>query len=110
MQIRNVVLIAGAALVTGAIALGAAPAVSFKPEAVRIPVPGSYFHGTDAKVLNQNCAACHSAGFVNRQPVQQAAIWTGEVTKMKKAFGAPYTTAEIPKIVDALLARQKQIK
>lgn len=110
MQTMTIALLAGAALVTGAIALAATPAVSFKSESVKIPVPGSYFHGTDAKVLNQNCAYCHSAGFVNRQPVQPAAIWTGEVIKMKKAFGAPYATAEIPKIVDALLARQQQSK
>jgi hypothetical protein len=89
------------------VAIAATPSPVFKSESVKIPVPGAYFEGTDAAVLNQNCAYCHSAGFVDRQPPLPAATWTLEVTKMKGAFGAPYAKAEIPKIVAALIARQK---
>lgn len=89
------------------IAIAATPSPMFKSESVKIPVPGAYFEGTDATVLNQNCAYCHSAGFVNRQPALPAATWTIEVAKMKVAFGAPYSKAEIPKIVAALVARQQ---
>ncbi|MCW8308740.1 MULTISPECIES: hypothetical protein [Acidiphilium] len=110
MKIKTIALLAGGVLSISAFALAATPAPIFKSESVKIPVPGAYFQGTDAAVLNQNCAYCHSAGFVNRQPVIPQAAWTGEVTKMKKVFGAPYSTAEIPKLVDALVARQKERK
>ena len=110
MKIRTIVLLAGAALSTGAVASAAPPQPVFKPKSVTVPSPGAYFQGTGAAVLNQNCVTCHSAGFVNHQPVLAPATWTAEVTKMKKAFGAPYASAEIPKVVDALVARQKERK
>jgi hypothetical protein len=102
---RTITLGLGAALSLGAIAAAATPV--FKSESVKIPVPGAYFTGTDATILNQNCVSCHSAGFVDRQPTLAPATWTIEVTKMQKAFGAPYDAAKIPAIVDALVARQK---
>jgi hypothetical protein len=107
MKIKAIALLAGCVLSASVVVLATTPAPVFKSESVKIPVPGAYFQGIDAAVLNQNCATCHSAGFVNRQPVIAPAAWTGEVTKMKNAFGAPYSAAEIPKIVRALVARQK---
>lgn len=104
MKRTTIALLAGAVSLS-AIAVAATPV--FKSESVKIPVPGAYFQGTDAAILNQNCAYCHSAGFVNEQPTLSRATWTAEVTKMQKAFGAPYDTAKIPAIVDALVARQK---
>ena len=105
MKRTTIALLAGAAVSLSAIAVAATPV--FKSDSVKIPVPGAYFQGTDAAILNQNCAYCHSAGFVNNQPTLSPATWTAEVTKMQKAFGAPYDTAKIPAIVDALVARQK---
>ncbi len=105
MKRKTLAMLASAALSFGAIAAAATPV--FKSESVKIPVPGAYFAGTGAAILNQNCAYCHSAGFVDRQPTLSPATWTMEVTKMQKAFGAPYDTAKIPAIVDALVTRQK---
>jgi hypothetical protein len=49
---------------------------------------------------------CHSAGFVERQPTLSLTAWTMEVTKMKKAFGAPLKDQDIPTIAQALFNQQ----
>lgn len=109
MKIRLTAVIAFAAIGawTAIAALAATPAITWKSESVTLPNPGGYFRGQGANVLNQNCAMCHSAGFVNRQPLISRAAWTAEVKKMKGAFGAPIADANIPKIVTALEARHK---
>ena len=107
---RAALVALAAATVCGTIALAAAPGPTLGPLSVNVPSPGGYFQGTGAEILNQHCVTCHSAGFVERQPKLSASTWTVEVTKMKKAFGAPYAEADIPKSVDALVARQKAMK
>jgi cytochrome c5 len=82
----------------------------FAKLSVDLPAPGAMFSGPGADTLNRDCTMCHSAGFVDRQPGLPAATWTAEVQKMKSIFGAPYAEADIPKIVDALVARQKAMK
>jgi mono/diheme cytochrome c family protein len=53
-----------------------------------------------------NCTGCHSADYVITQPkVPNArAFWTAEVTKMRAAYGAPLEGADMPAIVDYLVA------
>lgn len=53
-----------------------------------------------------NCAGCHSADYVSTQPkmANPRAFWTAEVTKMRTAYGAPLEDADIPKIIDYLVA------
>ncbi len=108
MKPETLLLGTALALAAGTLApaRAAAPDASFPPLSVELPAPGGAFTGTDADILNQNCMACHSAGFVNRQPKLPAATWTAEVEKMKNVFGAPYATSTIPEIVKALEARQ----
>lgn len=50
-----------------------------------------------------NCAACHSLAYIPmNSPFLNAAGWTGEVTKMIKAFGAPIDDADAKAIADYL--------
>jgi mono/diheme cytochrome c family protein len=51
------------------------------------------------------CAICHSADYINLQPPHLSlAQWTGEVTKMQHAYGAPIDDAQIKSIALYLTA------
>ncbi|CAG4915931.1 unnamed protein product [Acidocella sp. C78] len=115
-MIRPLPLLLGAAIglvACAAAARAAAPAdtaAGFATRTVDLPSPGAMFSGSGAETLNRDCTMCHSAGFIDRQPPLPAATWRAEVTKMKAIFGAPYAEADIPAIVDALVARQQAAK
>jgi mono/diheme cytochrome c family protein len=50
-----------------------------------------------------NCGACHTLAYIPmNSPFLNAAGWTGEVTKMIKAFGAPIEDADAKAIADYL--------
>jgi mono/diheme cytochrome c family protein len=50
-----------------------------------------------------NCGACHSLAYIQmNSPFLNAAGWTGEVTKMIKAFGAPINDDDAKAIADYL--------
>lgn len=54
-----------------------------------------------------SCGACHSAEYVTTQPrglANPRAFWQAEVVKMRGAYGAPIEDADIPAIVDYLVA------
>ncbi len=54
--------------------------------------------GLDA--VEQNCGACHSLDYIPmNSPFLDQKGWTGEVTKMVKAFGAPIEDADQQKII-----------
>jgi mono/diheme cytochrome c family protein len=79
------------ALAAALIALPAAAAeVKLKPGAGLDKVEG-------------NCGACHSLAYIPmNSPFLNAAGWSGEVTKMIKAFGAPIEDADAKAISDYL--------
>jgi sulfite dehydrogenase (cytochrome) subunit B len=63
--------------------------------------------GPNLDVIQSNCAACHSADYINTQPRGakfKRDFWRAEVTKMIKVFGAPIDDADAAKIVDYLAA------
>ena len=63
--------------------------------------------GPNHEVVVNNCGACHSAEYVSTQPRSFAnmhSFWESEVVKMKKVYGAPIDDADIPKIVEYLVA------
>ena len=63
--------------------------------------------GPNLDVIQSNCAACHSADYINTQPRGakfKRDFWRAEVTKMIKVFGAPIDDADATKIVDYLAA------
>jgi mono/diheme cytochrome c family protein len=122
-SLRNVVLILALPVVLG-IALAAGPAwprkVNSEPaakeansepaakEAVKGSVPKwvkvsvdlpvseiSFPPGNGSVIANAYCLICHSAGMVLRQPPLTQDEWTGEIDKMRNAFGAPIPADQI---------------
>ena len=90
------------ALLLLASAAHAAPRTYVLPEETATLAPGP---GSD--VAMNNCGACHSSEYVATQPrnlPNARAFWQAEVVKMKAAYGAPIDDADIPKIVDYLVA------
>lgn len=78
----------------------AAPNVYTLPEETAQLAPGP-----NLDVVEQNCAACHSADYITTQPrplPNARAFWQAEVTKMRNVYGAPIDDADVPKIVDYL--------
>ena len=63
--------------------------------------------GPNLDVVKANCAACHSADYVQTQPRGEKFkkdFWQAEVTKMIKVYGAPIDDADVPRIVEYLTA------
>ena len=72
---------------------------------VEFPDPGRMFPGDGkADAINNNCLACHSAGMVLTQPALSRAEWQSEVDKMRSTYKAPVEGADVPAIVDYLVA------
>lgn len=58
---------------------------------------------TGVDKVEGNCAACHTLAYIPmNSPFLNAAGWTGEVTKMIKAYGAPIDDADAKAIADYL--------
>jgi mono/diheme cytochrome c family protein len=95
-----VILLAVAGLTPGSIS--AAPVSYSLPEET-----AAFGPGPNLEVIQNNCAACHSADYINTQPRGpkfKRDFWQAEVTKMIKVFGAPIDDADAAKIVDYLAA------
>ena len=63
--------------------------------------------GPHLETVQGNCGACHSSEYISTQPRNLAnprAFWTAEVAKMQRAYGAPVADADVPAIVDYLVA------
>jgi sulfite dehydrogenase (cytochrome) subunit B len=61
------------------------------------PLPGH-----DAFV--SNCVICHTPRYISGQPNFPRAVWTAEVNKMIKVYGAPIAQADVAAIVNYLVA------
>ncbi len=89
-----------------AIALLAATPALAAPQSYTLPDETAVLAtGPNLDLVQQNCAACHSADYISTQPrgmKDPHAFWQGEVTKMQKVYGAPIEQADIGKIVDYL--------
>ena len=87
--------------------LGAAPALA-APRTYELPEEtATLAAGPNHDLVAGNCVSCHSAEYISTQPRSFAdpkAFWTAEVTKMRKVYGAPVTEADVPAIVDYLVA------
>ena len=56
-----------------------------------------------AEAAQNNCAACHSADYINFQPPHMGkTFWQGEVTKMIHVYHAPIDDDDAKAIVDYL--------
>ena len=89
--------IAIAAVVAATITTIAAGAAAAQEKSVQLkPGPG-------LDKVEGNCAACHTLAYIPmNSPFLNAAGWTGEVTKMINAYGAPIDDADAKAIADYL--------
>jgi mono/diheme cytochrome c family protein len=77
-------------------ALTVLPAAADEPTVNLKPGPG-------LDKVEGNCGACHTLAYIQmNSPFLNAAGWTGEVTKMIKAYGAPINDADAKAIADYL--------
>lgn len=60
--------------------------------------------GPGKDVYYNNCVTCHSQYYVLMQPPFSRKVWTAEVEKMKKPYGAMIDDKVIPQIVDYLVS------
>jgi mono/diheme cytochrome c family protein len=93
--------VAGAILAAGA-ALGASPPPYRAPTETATLAPGP-----NLETVQANCGACHSADYITTQPrtfANPRAVWTAEVAKMRKAYGATISDEDAAKIIDYLVA------
>lgn len=68
--------------------------------AIELPADDQAFPaGAQADLVTTRCTACHSASMVLSQPALSTEQWTAEVVKMREAYHAPVTDAELPAIV-----------
>jgi hypothetical protein len=60
--------------------------------------------GPNRDTVAGTCAICHSTRYITMQPAFTRAVWTAEVDKMRKTYGAPLTDAQAAQAVDYLVA------
>lgn len=61
--------------------------------------------GAGLDKVEGNCQACHTLAYIPmNSPYLNAAGWDAEVTKMRKAYGAPIDDADAKVIADYLKA------
>ncbi len=107
---KRAALAVSLALVVGiaAGALAAPPKKAPVSSKVSITLPGdldfAFKNAPGVNVVQTNCLGCHSSAYVSTQPKFTQAQWTAEVTKMKGAYGAPISDADVPKIAEYLTA------
>ncbi len=64
--------------------------------------------GPGADAFLASCALCHSTRYISMQPTFTRTVWTAEVQKMVKTFGAPVPEAQASQIVDYLVYYQEK--
>jgi hypothetical protein len=79
--------------------------LQFKSVSVNLPFGDKTFPpGPGSDAINGNCLACHSADMVLNQPKLSKSAWTAIVDKMIKIYKAPVASADVPAIIDYLMA------
>jgi mono/diheme cytochrome c family protein len=72
------------------------PAQRWAKVSVAMPTNYTAFPpGNGADIANGQCLICHSADMVLRQPPLTQDEWTGEINKMRNAFGAPLPADQV---------------
>ena len=93
-------------LICLALALAATSPALAKPLRYELPEDSAAFKpGNGVEAAQNNCAACHSADYINYQPAKKGpAFWEAEVQKMIKVYGAPIDAKDAKAIADYLAA------
>jgi mono/diheme cytochrome c family protein len=72
---------------------------------VSVDLPASQISfppGNGSVIANAHCLICHSAGMVLHQPPLTQDEWTGEINKMRSAFGAPIPADQVQALAQYL--------
>jgi hypothetical protein len=69
---------------------------------VDLPTSKSSFPPGDGVDITPQCLICHSAGMVLRQPPLTLDEWSGEINKMRNAFGAPLPADQVERLAKYL--------
>jgi hypothetical protein len=80
--------------------------LELKSVSVNLPFGDKMFPGPGSDAINQNCLACHSADMVLNQPKLSRSAWTAVVDKMINSYKAPVAPADVPAIIDYLMATE----
>ena len=95
-------------MLLGFVAAGLAGAGAAAPARyVAPPETATLAPGPNLELAQAHCGLCHSVDYIATQPRSFAdprAVWTAEVAKMRKAYGANLTDEDAAKIVDYLVA------
>jgi mono/diheme cytochrome c family protein len=84
--------------VTAVFALAAGAALAQEP-------PIDLKNGAGRDVVEDNCATCHSLDYIEmNSPFPDAKLWTAEVDKMIKTYGAPIAPDDAKIIIEYLVA------
>ena len=67
--------------------------------------PTLFMQGPGLETVRNNCVKCHSADYIYMQPPFTKEQWLGEVTKMKKVYGAPIEDKDFDTIVNYLMSQ-----
>lgn len=110
MNTRIVVI--GSALLAGAAAVGTSlSAQTTRPAASSVHsipypmvAPPDLPDGPGKDSFSANCVICHSHRYVLMQPKFSKKVWTAEVDKMRKTYGATIPEDQVPQIIDYLVA------
>jgi cytochrome c551/c552 len=84
--------------------MAAAPAFALD---IQLPPETAVFKPSELPgyaLAQRNCMTCHSVHYIQSQPTTSPrGYWDATVKKMKKPFGAQFSDADIPDIVDYLV-------
>lgn len=87
-----------------ALALAAIPAAAQEGGVMLKKAPG-------LDVVETNCGSCHTLDYVRiNSPFMNEAVWTAEVNKMIKVFGAPIEPGAVKPIVEYLVKNYGKAK
>ena len=75
------------------------------PRTIILPsLPPDLPDGPGKQVVLDRCVVCHSPRYIMIQPTFSRSVWTAEVDKMRKTFGAPVADEQVEAIVNYLVA------
>jgi sulfite dehydrogenase (cytochrome) subunit B len=83
-------------------------AIALPAAAADYPLPPentTLANAPDVDIVRANCTVCHSADYITTQPrsyPNPEAVWSAEVNKMRKTYGAQVDDSVVPQIVGYL--------
>lgn len=69
---------------------------------IELPTSETSFPPGDGVDITPQCLICHSAGMVLRQPPLTLDEWSGEINKMRNAFGSPLPADQVERLAKYL--------